>query len=644
MKIILDYLKEFSLKTPYKIAFTFFSYKNHIRHEEHITCRQLYEEACRYAEYFNELGIEKGERVVIFAEQRVETIYAIYGTLMVGGMLVLVPTPTDDSKKQRFNVTMKSSEARYIIYYKKWMQEVDNRDALLINSKDIPWKYDEEYKYEQANIDDIACLLYTSGSVSEPKGIMLTHRNIMACMRILQNTYHLNQEDLNISWLPFFHAMGLLFGIFYNTYTNRREIIMDIEVFQEKPMRWLNAISKYRATLIIAPNSAYMTCVKMVEDKDLERLDLSHVKYVINCSEIIQKSNWDAIYDTFKVCGLKKNIFYPMYGLSEAAGSVSMGEGEIKIFEADWERIQKNEIYEPENTSVHSKILCGVGALVEELNVLIVDPINLKVCQEHQVGEVWVQGDSVALGYWNNKEATKEVFGAILPGYEGGFLRTGDLGTVIDNQLYITGRLKEMMVVNGKNIYAKDIEINVKKEIPELQNVLIYAFTMAIKKKERVIIGVEYIGDKEEYEALSYKINKVIFKYFKFEPVDIFFVPPNELPRTDNGKLALMKIYHAYTEKSMKVIYSSRKEANNQPISEFSESQMQIKYIFEKILDVECKSIKDNFLDLGGSSLEIYNLLMHIKDKFKLYIGLEEFILSPTIEGLDQLITKKRQK
>lgn len=640
---ITQYIEYWSKVTPYKIAYTFFEYINGKRSETHITCRELYEKSCDYATYLKGNGVKKGDRVIIFAEQRPETIYSIYGTLLMGGIFILIPLPVNVNKRNRFSSTVESSKAKYIICKGKEEELID--EAInIINIDDIPMGEGKRFVLE-SNLEDIACLQYTSGSVNSPKGIMFSNKNIIASMKIMKLAYEIEEEEVNVSWLPFFHSMGLLVTIFLGAYTNARNIIMSLEVFQESPMRWLNAISKYSATIVIAPNSAYMTCSKMISVEERLKLDFSNVRHMINCSEIIQKSNWDTIEEAFGQYGLKPNTLRPMYGLSEATGPVSIGNGELCFIEADWAEVRNNRIMACTDKKKDTKTMSGVGKLVAGLKTLIINPITLEECAEHEIGEIWVQGASVAEGYWNNESVTKDTFKARLTMYEGDFLRTGDLGTLIDGELYITGRIKEMMVINGRNIYAKDIEINLKDNIEELKDVVMYAFTMPIKKRERIIIGIEYCNAQDEtYIELVKKINQVMYKYFEFEAYDVFFTEENGLPRTDNGKLALMKIYHAYVDKNIEVLFSSRQYEKNKPSSEFTETQIQVKNIFEKVLDTKCNSVNDNFLNLGGSSLDIYNLLMQLKTAFNIYIGVKDFISNPTIGQLDEFIQKKKMQ
>lgn len=640
---IISYIKYWSEETPDKNNYTFWSYVDGKKDEKHITCKETYDEACIYASYLKKVGVQKGDRIIILAEQRAETIYAIFGSLMLGAIFILVPMAKDTNKQQRLLSTIDSSGAKYIIYNGQTIKNKENMQIEFINTYDIlnvNLAEIIEYNPDDIQENDVAFLQYTSGSVNAPKGIMCTHKNIIAGVNNIQSIYNLSQEDVYVSWLPFYHVMGLVYGIFYAAYVNRKEIIMATEVFQENPLRWIRAISKYKATFVLAPNSAYMTCIKMMNEDEIAKLDFSSIKYMISGSEIIQKSNWEAMWDKFRKCGLKREALTPNYGLSEATGGVTIGRKQLKYFEADWKQLQNNTVIEITREGQVSRTLSGVGVSSPLVRTVIVDIDTLKECEEGKIGEIWIQGDSVTLGYWNNVEATEQTFGATLPNYTGTFLRTGDLGVIIEEELYVTGRIKEMMVINGRNIYAKDIELYVRAAIPELNSVVMYSFTVPIRKRERGIIGIECVTSEDNYKRFVKLINNVMYEYFNFEAYDIFFVEPNGLPRTDNGKLAMMKIYHAYVGKNIEILYSSLRNEKERKESDFSEYELKVKEIFEGILETKCISCKDNFLQLGGSSLEIFNLIMRIKQVFGVRVTLKDVMKDATIEGISKMVCK----
>ena len=512
-KTILDLLKYWADVTPNKKAYVFL---NNDKEDNCVTFKEVYEGASKYAQYLRRKGLHKGDRVIIFAEQTVNTIYALYGTLMAGGIFILVLAPADEGKYQRLLYTLKSSEAKYIVCSEDHIKFIrKDINISIINGTD--YNCENGYIQFESEPEDIACLQYTSGSINEPKGIMWTHKNIISSMETLQK--YTFKDDIFVTWLPFFHSMGLCTGVLLNMYVNNTNVILDTEAFLNDPIEWLRKISQYKSTMVWAPNSAYLTCINLLKDNKDVSLDLSSIRYMINCSESIPPSDWDDIASAFYKYGMDQNALCAVYGLSESTGEVSGGR--VYNLDLDEAKLQENIIEPAQYNSKKVKVLSGVGEIVDSVKVCIVNPKTLTQSRKNEVGEIWVQGEKVAYGYWNNSKATEETFEATLPGYEGTFLRTGDLGAIVNGQLYIMGRMKEMFIINGHNIFPRDIEINVKKHIKQLKSSIVYAFSVAIKNKENVVIVIEGAFKREEYKIICEKTRKIIYKYFDIEPYDV---------------------------------------------------------------------------------------------------------------------------
>lgn len=630
-KTILDLLQEWNEKTPDKTAYIF------LKNEETVSYSKLYKSARHYAAYLQSLGVAKGDRVIIFGEQNLEIVSAIYGTLMVGGAFILVPTPVDEGKYQRFKYTLDSSQAKYIICDKAGKQTLKKDiNAMIIDVADVKGEY--EYMKVPVDGNDIACLQYTSGSINQPKGIIWSHQNIMASMEDLAR--YTFAEDTFVTWLPFFHSMGLCTGVLLNIYSNLTNVVLETSQFVKQPIEWLRKISEYRSTMVWAPNSAYLTCINLLMHEEGLDIDLSCVKYMINCSESIQASDWDQIASGFEKYGLSKTALYAIYGLSEATGAVSGGR--VYNIEVDANQLQAHQVQLADEHTVQSKVLSGVGTIPKSIEVYIVNPETLIPAKENEVGEIWVQGDKIAKGYWQNEEATKESFYATLKGHEGAFLRTGDLGSIVNGQLYIIGRMKEMFIINGHNIFPRDIEFNIKQEVQELKNAIVYAFSINVKNRERVVVGIEADFPESVYESVTKAAKKVVYKYFEIEPYDVFIVAPNGLERTDNGKLALAKNKTAYLQESFNVCYSTKNKVKDGASTVFTPRQLEIKQIFEHILNTECTSTEDDFFELGGSSLKTVILVKELSTAFETEVTSEDLLDYSSVAALDKLISIKQ--
>ncbi|MBE6049197.1 MAG: hypothetical protein E7214_00670 [Clostridium sp.] len=635
---ILDFIKQWGKEAPNKKAYNFL--QDNEDNNVCVTFKELYEGIIRYASCLQEKGVKKGDRIIIFGEQSIETIYSIYGTLMVGAIFVIVPTPVDKSKQERFIFAAKSSEAKYVFCKKKILEEI-NIDTKIPVIDVLEIRNEGTYNFVEEDIDeeDIAALQYTSGSINEPKGIMWTHKNIIESMKSLSK--YNPEGNTFVTWLPFFHSMGLLTGVLLNVYVGNTNVILTTDRFVSNPLEWLVKISEYRSSMVWAPNSAYITCANLVSKGKYLNLDLSNVKCMINCSESINSSDWEKIASAFGSYGLSEDVLQGQYGLTEATGEVSGGP--VYNLDVDGRKLQENIIEIANSRTKEVKTLSGVGKIIDSVKVLIVNPETLKKCNNNEVGEIWVKGDKIAKGYWKNKEKTKESFKAVILGEEGCFFRTGDLGCIYEDQLYILGRMKEVVIVNGHNIYLRDIEINLKKEIIELEDAVVYSFSVNIDNKEQIIVGVEGSFDSK-FGKIAKEIKIVFHRYFGIDPYDILILPPEKLIRTDNGKFALGKNRKAYLSNDLEILYSCKRARTNKKNTNFTTKGLEIKTIFEEVLDVKCNYVEDDFFDLGGDSLKTVVLVKQLSEHFKIKIDSDDLVDYRTIKDIEKLIEIKQGK
>lgn len=638
LSTITDFLKLWRYETPDRDAYLYLKFTKNECQEKRITCKEMYERSCSYGYNFKTNGLKKGDRIIILADQNSSTICSIYGALMAGGIFILVPAPTDKGKLDRLVSTLQSSGAKFITGSKKYKDKIpfdsitflphlDFRKKNPINIKEL-----EEVQIDQ---DDIACLQYTSGSINAPKGVMITHKNIMEAMKIQRLNYPTQLNDVHISWLPYFHTMELTCDIFFSTFTNRKSIFIRVKDFMKKPHRWLQSASKYHATAMTGPISGYLASLNDIDEKT--PLDLSSIKYMICSAEPIDKKNLDQIYDKLKNFGLKKNVFYSGYGMTELTTMVAIAQGNMKTVKLDSDALVNGKVKITNSKKSKYSVFSSVGKFWDNTTAVIVNPNTLIQCKEDEAGELWVQCPTAAKGYWNLDNKTQETFKATLNGYDGNFLRTGDLGFMIDNELYLIGRCKEVMIINGRNIYPKDIEYIIKENIEELSHCIIRAFSINVNDVESLIISIEHKDNNTNYERYISQVNALIRENFSLEAYDIFFTDLNGLPRTDNGKVAINKIGNAYLSEDLKIIYSLRHKRITEK-STFNEMQLKIKEIFEEILNVKCTSTKVSFYELGGTSLKVIALIKAIKNTFGITLTIEEILKASTIENIETYI------
>ncbi|HEX2222817.1 MAG TPA: fatty acyl-AMP ligase, partial [Thermoanaerobaculia bacterium] len=317
--------------------------------------------------------------------------------------------------------------------------------------------------------DSVAFLQYTSGSTAAPKGVMVTHANLLHNERMIGEAFGQDEDTVVAGWLPLYHDMGLIGNVLQPLHAGARCVLMSPVAFLQKPLRWLEAISRYRATTSGGPNFAYELCVRKTTVEERARLDLSSWKVAFNGAEPVRETTLERFAEAFAASGFRREAFYPCYGLAEATLFVTGGElGRFPRVEVvDAAALERNEV-RPAFDGDPARRLVSNGRAWLGQQVVLADPETGLECPAGRVGEIWVAGPSVARGYWRNPEATERDFGAFLADGQGPFLRTGDLGFAAGGELYVTGRLKDLIIIRGRNHYPQDLELTAERSHPDL--------------------------------------------------------------------------------------------------------------------------------------------------------------------------------
>lgn len=416
--------------------------------------------------------------------------------------------------------------------------------------------WSEQWQAPEIGANDVAFLQYTSGSTSIPKGVVLSHSNLLHNMGLIEQCFGASDQTRGVLWLPPYHDMGLIGGILQPVYSGALAILMSPMLFLQRPFRWLEAISRFRATVNGAPNFAYDLCVRKVKPEQRELLDLSHWELAFNGAEPVYHKTLQQFADYFAPCGFRPEAFLPCYGVAEATLLVSGGPKSTPptLLNLLNSGLEQNQVFIASENQEDSRTLVSCGQTLSDQQIRIVNPETLVPCAADEVGEIWLSGPCVAGGYWNKTLETALAFGARLANSEEGpFLRTGDLGFLKDGELYVAGRIKNLVISSGKNHYAHDLERTVEAAHPAIWPAGCAVFSINNDGPERIIVVAEVNVKLFEKEELVVKtVREAIAKHHDLQVDDIQLIPPGGIPKTTSGKTRHFLCKQSYLDGTLK--------------------------------------------------------------------------------------------
>jgi len=407
----------------------------------------------------------------------------------------------------------------------------------------------------------LAYLQYTSGSTMRPRGVMISHQNVLAQCKGLLDIAAIGRDSRSLCWLPYFHDYGLVHGIIGPFYAGIPAFLMSPLTFLRRPLRWLEAIDRWAITHSGAPNSAYDSCVKALQKQKNWSGNLQRWSVASCGAEPIYPQTIDRFCDAFAPHGFARTAFMPAYGLAESTLVVSSAPPDKTplVLAVSTERLEANRV---ETNDVHderTRTLVGCGRPLPDMQVMVVNPVTLVECRPDEVGELWVSGPSVAEGYWNCPDTTAETFNVAPEGKENGrYLRTGDLGFLHAGQVFITGRLKDLIILNGRNLYPHDIELAVEGCHASLRSGGCAAFSIEEQECERLVIVHEIERSSNvDVENVATALRVVVAERFDVPIWAVVLVRSGAIPRTSSGKVQRQACRKAYIGQSLPIIGSS---------------------------------------------------------------------------------------
>jgi len=501
----------------------------------------------------------QGARVLLLYPQGLEVMAAFLGCLYGGVIAIPVPPPDAGRLKRalpRLRAIAQDAQATIALTTQRiltLLEATGLEDAELdfpefkamqwVATETIDLHLAEQWQDPQVDKHGLAYLQYTSGSTSTPKGVMISHDNILHHSASLQRSCGYEADSVSITWMPYFHDYGLVEGLIQPLYNGHPCYVMSPLAFIKQPVRWLQAISRYRGTHSQAPNFAYEQCIRRVTEEQRNALDLSHWVQAGNAAEPINPRVLEQFYEKFAPVGFRWEAFAPAYGLAEDTLLVSTSHRLVPpvLCLVETAAIEQNKIVEAIAWDEGVRAIPGCGQLVGDTQVVIVQPDTLKRCAPDEVGEVWVADLSVAGGYWNRPEESERTFRARIADEPtaGSFLRTGDLGFLRGGELFITGRIKDLIIIRGTNHYPQDVEWTVQQIHPALRPDYGAAFSIEVDGAEHLVVVQEVERNPDHFNAgeVITAIRQAISEAHELQVYAVVLAKPGNVLKTSSGKI-----------------------------------------------------------------------------------------------------------
>ncbi|MGW1957726.1 fatty acyl-AMP ligase [Streptomyces sp. NPDC001920] len=573
VRSLVDLLTTHAAHHPDRTAYRFLVTGDCDGEVQEISYARLAERSRAVAAWLQERGLT-GTRAMLLYPPGLDFVCGYLGCLAAGVVAVPGVPPQGRGHNHRALTRMKrliaDADAKVILGGREVITALagatehlpELADVIRVATEDIPDEAAASWHDPRVTADSVAFLQYTSGSTAAPRGVVVTHQNLLDNARVISermghtpDVVDEYRHEMFVSWLPVYHDMGLIGPVLNTLHLGATATLFSPLHFLQQPGRWLTAISRYRPHTSGGPNFAYELCLKHAGPELLDNLDLSSWKVAFNGAEPVRAATLRRFADTFAPAGFRREALYPCYGLAEATLMVTGGTVHTPP-----------TLLQAPHTGPHAgeadAAAVSSGRPGPGVTVAVVDPERREELPEGEVGEIWVRGASVAKGYWRNALATRETFRATLPGHEGRFLRTGDLGFLCAGELFVTGRLKDLIVVDGRNHYPQDLELTAEMAHPALRPGCTAAFSVdggtpdcVGTGGEQAVVVAEIAPDSaSEAEKIIDVVRSGIGEAHGLPVREVVLVRPGTIPKTSSGKIQRHASRAAYLNGTLAVI------------------------------------------------------------------------------------------
>ena len=533
-----------------------------------ITYAELDQRARHIAALLQSQGL-CGTPALLLYPPGIDYIVAFYGCLYAGVIAVPAYPPKRNRSIDRIKNIMANAQATtalttnqlFVSLQRCFSTEPEMERLHWITTDTMDGDHAEHWQNREITQDTLAFFQYTSGTTGRPKGVMLTHRNLLHNVEFMRSRPQQTEDSKILTWLPPYHYMGLISGILLPLYTGFPAILMSPAAFFQRPIRWLEAISHYKATMSGGPNFAYELCLRKVTAEQLKSLDLSCWSMAFTGAEPINMNTLDDFASTFAPAGFHKNAWYPCYGLAEATLFVAGGARESLPVAKHFTRsaLERGHAQSTDEDGEHTQVLVSCGKHAKDQRIMIVNPSTHTQCQPGQIDEIWLSGPSVAQGYWNLPSETEKTFQARLSTGEGPFLRTSDVGFLLDDELFAVGRLTDLITIGENLYYPQDIELTVRRSHSILQqgNGATIAVSIANKQQLVVMHEIDRHFPQEQAPALLETIRQNIKNRHGLPVYAVVLIKQGSILKTSSGKIQRFACRAAFLTNALEVVFSS---------------------------------------------------------------------------------------
>lgn len=619
-----------------------------------------------------------GDRALLVYPSGLEFIIAFFGCLYAGIIAVPAYPPRANQNLHRLQAIVSDAQANLALttaallpnLQKRWIEDPAVQPLLWIASNTVETQEAEIWRPNVTNDEAIAFLQYTSGSTGKPKGVMVSHANLLHNERMIEAAFGHHEQTISVGWLPLFHDMGLVGNVLQPLYLGLPCVLMSPIDFLQKPVRWLQAISRYGATSSGGPNFAYDLCLRKVTQEQRQSLDLSSWEVAFSGAEPIRAETLEEFSSIFKDCGFRREAFYPCYGMAEATLFVTGGLKfkQPVICSVAAEPLAHHQLIAVEEESPDAYKFVGCGQTWGNQKVITVNPNTLLPCLPAQVGEIWVAGASVAQGYWKQPEQTEQTFQAYLAKTgEGPFLRTGDLGFIQNGELFVTGRLKDLIILRGRNHYPQDIELTVEKSHASIRKPgCCAAFEVDIQGEAQLVVVAEVdrrwrnlmqqssefvadsVGQQFAGEQVLGDIRQAIAEQHGLQVHAILLLRAGNISKTSSGKIQRHACKAGFLTNSLTTIAQWREgtvqeenliepdhpKCNPQP--ETLQNWLKVQFARQYKLRPQEVDIHQSFSRYGLDSVQAVSIVALLEEELTCHLEADALETYPTIAALSQ--------